>query len=133
MTPWIRAGVSIVLLALLCYTIATAAHQRERKVSRHVIRFLSLGLSLDIVATACMIMGTQSKGVTLHAVLGFSALFGMLVETVLAWRHRAAHGERPVSERLALYSRVAYAYWVIAFISGGMMVAMAARRITDHS
>lgn len=127
MTPWIRAGVSIVVLALVCYTIGTAAHQREHKVTSRVIRFLSLGLLLDVVATTCMVMGTTSKGVTLHAVLGFSALFGMTLETFLAWRHRSAHGERPVSDRLALYSRIAYAYWVIAFVSGGMLVAAAAR------
>jgi hypothetical protein len=127
MTPWIRAGVSIVVLALACYTIGTAAHQREHKVTSRVIRFLTAGLVFDIVATACMIMGTKSEGVTLHAVLGFSALGGMLAETLLAWRHRLAHGERPVSERMAMYSRMAYAYWVIAFISGGMLVAAAAR------
>ena len=127
MTPWIRAGVSIVVLALACYTIGTALHQREHRVTRRVMRFLLAGLVFDIVATACMIMGTQSEGVTLHAVLGFSALAGMLVETVLAWRHRTAHGEQPVSDRMAMYSRIAYAYWVIAFISGGMLVAMAAR------
>lgn len=127
MSPLIQTGVSIVVLALLCYTIATAAHQREHRVSRRVMRFLTAGLVFDVVATACMILGSKSEGVTLHAVLGFSALGGMLLETVLAWRHRRAHGERPVSDRLAMYSRLAYAYWVIAFISGGMLVAAAAR------
>jgi hypothetical protein len=74
-----------------------------------------------------MILGSEKTGVTLHGVLGFSALFAMLSETVIGWRHRLAHGEAPVSERLALLARVAYAYWVMAFVSGGMLVAAAAR------
>lgn len=127
MKPWIRAGVGIVLLALVCYTLATAAHQRERRVTSFVLRFLTAGLALDIAATVCMVLGSSSSGLTAHGALGFSALFGMLVETVLAWRHRLARGEAPVSDRLALYGRIAYSYWILAFVSGGLLVAAAAR------
>lgn len=72
-------------MALVCYTVAIAAHQRERRVSAAVIRFLYLGLLLDVVATGCMIMGSQAKGLTAHAVLGFSATTGMLLQTAIAW------------------------------------------------
>lgn len=127
MKPWIQAGVGIVVLALACYTIGTAAHQRQQRVTPGVLRFLGLGLFFDIVATACMIAGSESRGVTLHGVLGFSALAGMLAETLLAFRHRRRQGDAPVGPRLLLYSRLAYAYWVLAFVSGGMLVAAAAR------
>jgi len=127
MSPWIRAGVSIVVIALACYTAGTAIHQRLRRVTSRVLAFMTAGLLFDIVATACMVLGTTKGGITPHSVLGFSALGAMLVETVLLWRHRMAHHEAPVSDRMALFARVTYAYWVIAFVSGGMMVAMAAR------
>lgn len=127
MRPWIAAGVGLVVLALACYSIGTAAHQRELRVTSRALRFLSAGLLLDALGTVCIVLGTQSRGVTLHGVLGYSALAGMAVETALAWRHRRARGDQPVSKGLALWSRLAYAYWLIAFVSGGALVAAAAR------
>lgn len=64
MRPWIAAGVGLVVLALACYTIGTAAHQRELRVTSRALRFLSAGLVLDAVGTLCMVLGTQSRGVT---------------------------------------------------------------------
>jgi len=63
----------------------------------------------------------------LHGLLGYSALAGMVAEALIAWRWRARHGETPITDGMSRYSRLAYSYWVIAFISGGMMVAMARR------
>lgn len=128
MWPWIGAGVAIVVLALVCYTIGTSAHQRELRVTPRALRFLCAGLPLDVLATICMVLGTQSLGLTLHGVLGYSALAGMAVETALAWRHRRAKGDERVSNGLAIWSRIAYAYWLVAFVSGGALVAAAAAR-----
>ena len=123
MTPLLRAGVSIVVLALAGYTVGVVIEQRARRVTRRAIAFLVAGVLLDITATACMILGS-GKVLTVHGALGYSALAGMLVETVLAGRHRLRAGDGEVPRTLHLYTRAAYAWWVVAFVSGGLLVAM---------
>jgi tetrahydromethanopterin S-methyltransferase subunit F len=51
MNPSIQAGVVFAVVALACYTIGTAAHQREFRVTRFAIGFFSAGLLLDVLAT----------------------------------------------------------------------------------
>jgi len=124
MTLLLRAGVAIVALALACYTVGVVTEQRARRLTRRAMAFLVAGVLLDITATACMIVGS-GKVLTLHGVLGYSALAGMLVETVLAGRHRLRAGDGEVPRRLHVFTRVAYSWWVVAFVSGGILVATA--------
>jgi len=123
MTPLLRAGVSTVALALAGYTVGVVTEQRARRVTRRAILFLVVGVVLDVTATVCMILGA-GKVLTLHGVLGYSALAGMLVETVLAGRHRIRAGDAHVPRWLHLLTRGAYAWWVVAFVSGGLLVAL---------
>jgi energy-converting hydrogenase Eha subunit G len=125
MRPWITAGVGIAVLALACYSVGTAAHQRQLRVTRLALSFLGAGLLLDVLATACMVMGTATPGLTLHGAIGYSALAGMALETALAWRHRRANRDERVTSGLATWSRVAYAYWLFAFVSAGALAAAA--------
>ena len=124
MTLLLRAGVAIVALALACYTVGVVTEQRARRLTRRAMAFLVAGVLLDITATACMIVGS-GKVLTLHGVLGYSALAGMLVETVLAGRHRLRAGDGEVPRRLHVFTRLAYSWWVVAFVSGGLLVATA--------
>jgi hypothetical protein len=126
MKPYTLIAVTIVTLALIAYTVGTIAQQRSRKVSGSVVGFLTVGVILDIVATVFMIIGS-GKVMSLHGLLGYSALAGMLAEVVIAWRWRASRGGAPITRGMALYSRLAYAYWVIAFLSGGLLVGMSRR------
>jgi len=49
----------------------------------------------------------------------------MIVDTVLVWRLAASAGPNAaVSRALHLYTRAAYFWWVAAFITGGLLVAM---------
>ncbi len=122
MTPLLRAGVSIVVLALASYTVGVVAEQRARRVTRRALAFLIAGVALDVTATVCMIIGS-GRALTLHGVLGYSALAGMLLETLAAARHRLGSGDAPVPRRLHLATRLAYGWWVVAFVSGGLLVA----------
>jgi hypothetical protein len=126
MKTYTLIAVTIVTLALACYTVGTAAQLRSRRVSGSVVGFLAVGVVLDIVATVFMILGS-GKFLSLHGLLGYTALAGMVAEAVIAWRWRARHGEAPITGGMSRYSRLAYGYWVIAFVSGGLMVAMARR------
>jgi hypothetical protein len=128
MQPIVIAAVSIITLALVCYTVATAAHQRSHRITGVVAAFLTIGVAFDVTATLCMVVAAGGIKATLHGALGITALFGMLLETILAWRHRLEYGpEVPVSAGKRLYARIAYCYWVLAFISGGTMVMMSRR------
>ena len=46
----------------------------------------------------------------------------MTIETILAWRHRTNKGDAEVSRGLHLYARLAYIWWVLAYITGAILV-----------
>jgi hypothetical protein len=126
MRPVLVAGVMLVHLALACYTVGIVLEQRRRRAASAVLAFLTLGVCFDVAATACMIAGS-GRVFTLHGLLGYSALLGMLAETVLVWRHRVRAGLAEVAQGLHVYSRFAYAWWLIAYVSGSLLVMMGRR------
>ncbi len=72
-----------------------------------------------------MIIGSSKGMLTLHGFIGYSSLLGMLTDTVLLWRHNLTEGPgKIVSRRLQLFSGIAYTWWIIAFITGGLLVAI---------
>jgi len=124
MEPILVAGTIIVNFALLSYSVGIITEQRRYRVTRNVLWFLTVGVVLDITATVCMIIGSTNSPFSPHGILGYSSLTAMLIETCLAWRHRLAHGEGEVSRKLHLYSRIAYIWWVLAYITGALLVFM---------
>jgi hypothetical protein len=49
----------------------------------------------------------------------------MLADTVILWKHYLKRGAgENVSSRVHLYSLVAYIWWIIAFVTGGLLVAI---------
>jgi hypothetical protein len=119
----LQYGTRIVVLALIAYSVAIFTEQRRKRVSNTVVAFITIGIILDITATAFMIAGSSNTPFTLHGFLGYSSLLGMLIDTVLIWRHRVTAGTRiEVPARLHFYSRYAYIWWVFAFITGGALV-----------
>jgi hypothetical protein len=121
MSPVLLAGVVIVNLALVSYGIGIFLEQKTHRVRRSTLNWLRLGVVLDITATACMI-AASSRGLTAHALLGFSSLAAMLVETSLAWRHHATNGDGFVPRWLHNYSRIAYGWWLVAYVTGAVLV-----------
>jgi uncharacterized repeat protein (TIGR03987 family) len=120
--PILVAGTIIVNLALISYGIGIFSEQRNRRVSAFALRFLWIGVVLDIVATACMITGSSRGAFTLHGLLGFSSLTAMVVETALATRHRKRFGDDLVPGWLHGYSRFAYGWWLVAYVTGAYLV-----------
>lgn len=125
MNPLLRTGTSIVIFALISYSIAIFTEQRKKILRRRILVFLTLGVALDITATICMILGSSKGGFTLHGIIGYSSLAGMFIDAVLIWRLKIKNGSYcPVPDNIHIYSRYAYIWWVIAFITGGLLVAM---------
>lgn len=124
MKPILIAGSIIVTLALISYSIGVITEQRRRAVNNVVLGFLTIGVILDITATTCMIIGSENTPFTIHGILGYSSLTGMVVDCILIWRFRHRHGASAVvTPGLHIYSRLAYLWWVLAYITGAVLVA----------
>ncbi len=116
-------GAFIVTLALLSYGIGSISIQRFKMVSPGVLWFLTLGVVLDITATAFMIVGSKNTPFTLHGFLGYSALIAMLVDTILIWRIYVKHKINAfINRKLHYYSKLAYLYWILAYITGSVLI-----------
>jgi hypothetical protein len=117
-------GSMIVTIALIFYSVGFAKGNRKKLVNSQVLFFYSIGVSLDITATIFMIIGSSKGLLTLHGIIGYSALLGMLTDTIFLWTHKIKKGtELKVSRFVQLYSRVTYSWWIVAYITGGLLVA----------
>lgn len=125
MNVLLRVGTSVVMLALVSYSVAIITEQRSKIISKKVLTFLTLGVCLDITATVFMILGSSKGGLTLHGFIGYSSLLAMFVDAILLWKQKTKTGiNSKVPQKLHLYSRYAYIWWVLAFITGGLLVAL---------
>ena len=125
MNPLALAGIIIVQFALVSYSIAILSEQRKRLVNGMILFFLAMGVVLDITATTFMIMGSSQGPFTLHGILGYSSLAGMLADAIIIWRfYRANPKGTTVTRGIHLYSRFAYIWWIAAYITGALLVAM---------
>jgi hypothetical protein len=115
-------GATIVTLALISYSIGIITEQVKKKIIPRVLIFITLGVVLDITATAFMILGSKNSPFTPHGFIGYSALFLMLIELVRIWRAYNKLGMgADVPKGVHLYSRYAYIWWVIAYITGSLI------------
>jgi hypothetical protein len=124
MNPLALAGIIIVQTALICYSIAIISEQRKRLITKRVLTFLTLGVLLDITATTFMILGSSRGPFTLHGILGYSSLAGMLIDAILIWLFYRKNGPgMNVSNGIHWYSLGAYIWWIAAYITGALLVA----------
>ena len=118
-------GTRIVVLALISYTIGIIAEQKSHRVANTVLGFISVGILMDITSTLFMILGSTNSPFTFHGFLGYSALLAMLIDAFLLWKYRIGHREsKTVPQSLHLYSRFAYLWWLVAFVTGSLIVIL---------
>jgi len=118
-------GATVVTLALISYSIGVITEQRKRKLVKNVLLFISLGIILDVAATLCMIIGSTNSPFTIHGFLGYSALLGMLIDVVLIWKFKINNDAGiKVPKPLHRYTLYAYLWWVVAYITGSLLVMM---------
>ncbi len=123
MNALLSIGTKIVVLALVLYSVAIITEQRKKYINNTVLLFITIGIITDITATTFMILGSGNTPFTPHGFLGYSSLLAMIIDAILLWRYRLRHGpEEKVTHGLHLYSRFAYSWWVLAFITGGILV-----------
>jgi len=115
-------GASIVTLALVSYSIGILTEQFRKKLIPRVLIFITLGVALDITATIFMILGSRNSPFTYHGFIGYSALLVMMIELTRIWRTYSRLGMgAEVPRGVHLYSRYAYIWWVIAYITGSLL------------
>jgi hypothetical protein len=122
-------GSFIVTIALIFYSIGFSKESKGKLVTGRVLLFYTIGVSLDITATILMIIGSTKGMLTLHGMIGYSSLLGMLTDTVFLWRHNLNNGpEAEVKRSLHIFSRIVFTWWIIAYITGGLLVAVSKMR-----
>lgn len=118
-------GSFVVIFALAFYSIGFVKEQRRKLITSRVLLYYTLGVLFDISATTLMILGSTKGLLTFHGFIGYSSLLGMSIDTILLWRQHQKNGpDTKVSKPLDIYSRIAYIWWVVAFITGGLLVAI---------
>ena len=123
MNPISMAGAFIVTLALISYGVGSVMLQRYKEVRQNVLWFLTVGIVLDITATICMILGSTNSPFTIHGFLGYSALLVMAIDIMLVWKHYIVKGVNvKIENGLLICSKIAYGWWVIAYITGSLLV-----------
>jgi hypothetical protein len=118
-------GSFVVIIALALYSIGFGSEQKRKLITSRVLLYYTLGVFFDISATTLMILGSTKGLLTFHGFIGYSSLLGMSIDTFLLWKHNQKKGpEVIVSQSLHIYSRVVFIWWVMAFITGGLLVAL---------
>lgn len=124
MNPTLLAGIYIVNLALISYTTAIIIQRRKKLMTRNVMTFLTLGIIFDITSTICMIIGA-GHFITVHGVIGYSSLAGMIADTVSSYSLARKKGiNAPVSKAFNRWSGIAWLYWIVAYLTGVIIVAL---------
>ncbi|MCX6246690.1 MAG: hypothetical protein NTW10_03055 [Bacteroidetes bacterium] len=122
MKPVLIAGISIVNLALISYATAIVIQSRKKSITRNVLTFLTLGIVFDITSTVCMVI-SSGKGFSFHGLIGYLSLAAMLVDTILSYRNVATNGLNSIlSVKFLRWSQAAFFYWVLAYITGAIIV-----------
>jgi hypothetical protein len=121
MNPGLTRAVIVVTFALIFYSTGVIIEQRKAVVTQRVLFFLTAGVVLDITSTILMIINSGKIPLTVHGVIGYTALLVMLTDAALIWRHRRKNGEGRIPRKLHLYTRLAYGWWVVAYIAGAIL------------
>lgn len=125
MKPVLIAGTIIVNLALISYTLFIIIERKTKKTDSKVLLFLTIGVIFDITATICMIIGSSKSPFSLHGILGYSSLTCMVTDAVLLWKSRLNNGiDSQLSIGLHKYSLIAYIWWILAYLTGALLVVM---------
>jgi EamA domain-containing membrane protein RarD len=121
----ILAGVILIHIALICYTVFIYKENKYKRATKGVLISITLAVSFDVIATVCMMIGTTEEYFTLHGILGYTALVVMVTDAIFIWKHKNKHGsEVPFSDTLNRNSKLGYILWLIAFGTGEYLAIM---------
>ena len=114
-----KVGIFFVHFALIFYTLFILFEGKKQRATNSVLLLITFAVLFDITATACMMIGTTRTYFTFHGIIGYIGLLLMIIDFILLLRYRIKFGtETLISKPLYLYSKIAYFWWLAAFITG---------------
>jgi hypothetical protein len=125
MNPYLYLGVAFATVALLFYSLFYWRNRKRELVTRGGCLLQMTGLDFDIAGTVLMIVGSKNIPLTVHGIIGYSALLAMLVKTAITWR-QGLRGEKRSAGAKA-FGSVAYFWWILAYLAGGMIAMLEVR------
>jgi hypothetical protein len=112
-------GIVFVHIALILYTLFIIFENRKQKTTKSVLALITFAVIFDILATTCMMIGTTRTYFTFHGIMGYIGLLLMVADAYLLWKYKLKYGvEILISKSLNSFSKIAYIWWIIAFITG---------------
>jgi hypothetical protein len=67
----------------------------------------------------------SGKVISFHGIIGYSSLIGMVTDTILSYLSVKKHGiNSGLSKNFIRWSQLAFAYWVVAYITGAILIAV---------
>jgi hypothetical protein len=114
-----KVGIFFVHFALIFYTLFIIFEGKDLRATTRVLLLITFAVLFDITATACMMIGTTRTYFTFHGIIGYIGLLLMIIDFILLLKHRVKNSvDRLISRPLLLYSKIAYFWWLAAFITG---------------
>jgi hypothetical protein len=125
MNPYLYLGMTFATVALLFYSIFYGRNRKLDLVSKGDCALQTTGLGFDLAGTVLMIVGSRNIPLTIHGIIGYSALLAMIVKTGAIWRQLLRDGKR--SGAMRLYGKLAYFWWIAAYVAGGVIAMLELR------
>lgn len=123
MEPIAVVGAFIITLSLLTYGIGSITLIRFKIIGSIALVFLTIGVILDVSAIVLMMIGAKGTPFTLHGFIGYLAFLIMLIDTIWVWVSYFKNGiDSRVSNKLFTFAKYAYLCWVIAYLTGSLIV-----------
>jgi len=116
---FLMVGISIVNIALISYSIFFFMKKGKAFKFINVI-YLFIGVLLDFVSTLLMIIGSSKGLITLHGVLGYTALIGMFAELLIVIRTYKDKIE--ISNKVKWVTKITYIWWIFVYFAGLIMI-----------
>lgn len=93
--------------------------KKEPYITAQGIFFLISGVTLDACSTILMIMGSSKPAITAHGLMGYSALAGMVLESLIVTI--SYRNKKQTARALIILTRVVFPWWVMVYIAGILM------------
>jgi hypothetical protein len=114
-----KVGIFFVHFALIFYTLFILFENKKQRTTNTILVFITFAVLFDITATTCMMMGTTRTYFTYHGIMGYIGLLLMIIDFILLLKFRLKYGaETLINKQLNMYSKIAYYWWLVAFITG---------------
>jgi hypothetical protein len=123
MNRFLYLGMTFATIALVLYSLFFWRNRKTALIKAREGFIQIAGLFFDITATLLMIIGSKNIPLTIHGMIGYSALLAMVVETIIVVNLVRVNKEK--SAPIGRYGYIAYFWWIIAYVAGGLIAMFA--------